>query len=148
MENTQRVDSLSMAQGGDFIGGENSTTAVRGRPLRKCMNSFLCRVERPFQFLGRINEDVNTYTYSASKGLLLFTTPMLCLNQAQTQSQDGGMSDIYNANGTYLKSFYTVMFMPSAVKISVMGTTGKRIHHRINWNNCVPKVISEEHKNE
>ena len=39
--------------------------------MRKAMNSFICSVDRPFQFVGRINEDVNTYVLLGSRGVFL-----------------------------------------------------------------------------
>lgn len=50
-------------------------------------------------------------------------------------------------NGTYIKSFYSIMLNPSAVKISVFNTTNKRIHHKINYNKVCPKILREEIKN-
>ena len=47
---------------------------------------------------------------------------------------------------TYMKSFYSVMYCPSAVKVDVMGTTGLRLHHWIDWDKCTPKIISDKYK--
>lgn len=142
------ITTVAMAQRGDFVGGKGNDI-VRGEKLkRKAMNSFICSTERPFQFVGRINEDVNTYTTLGSRGCLFLQVPHVALNQKQTQSNKGGMTDIYISQGTYVKSFYTVMMMPSSVKIGLMGNHSetKRLHHVINWNNTVPKIISEEYK--
>lgn len=78
--------SIAISQGGDWMaGGESSMTKY---PLkRKAMNSFICSTERPFKFVGAMNEDVNTYTTLGSRGALFFTVTMLSLNQKQTQSQ-------------------------------------------------------------
>ena len=134
-----------MGQGGDFIGGKNSGLWKK-KLKRKAMNSFICSVNRPFKFIGRINEDVNTYTRSASVGDLFFTTALLRLNQKETQSSKGGMTDVYLSSGTYIKSFYTIMLMPSSVSINTMGIAHRRLHHRIKWNNTVPKIINEKYK--
>lgn len=143
LEDTQAL-TVCLSQGGDHMGG------IEGRwkkgLLRKVMNSFFCRTDRPFQFLGRVNEDVNTYTYLGSKGELMLTTTDLMLVQMQTQSNKGGMTDLYLDSGTYLKSFYTVMFMPSAVEIREMGTANRRLHHHVRWNNCVPMILNERYK--
>lgn len=142
------ISTVAMAQRGDFVGGKENDI-VRGEKLkRKAMNSFICSTERPFQFVGRINEDVNTYTTLGSRGYLFLQIPHVALNQKQTQSNKGGMTDIYISQGTYVKSFYTVMMMPSSVKIGLMGNNPetKRLHHVINWNNTVPKIISEYYK--
>ena len=59
------------------------------------MNSFFCSTEREFQFVGAMNEDVNTYTTLGSRGELFFTFTSLQLDQKQTQSQTGGITDMY-----------------------------------------------------
>lgn len=138
--------SVAMAQGGDFIGGKNSSFAQKIKPKRKCMNTFICSTERPFQFVGRINEDVNTYTSVQGRGEVFLTIPNIEVKQAQTQSNSGGMTDIYIDGGTYVKSFYSILFSPSCVKIALMGVKHKRLHHKVSWNNAVPLIMSEDYK--
>lgn len=140
------VVTLAMAQGGDFIGGENSPMAHDLMLRRKAMNSFICDVERPIPFAGRMNEDVNAYICGQSMGKVCLTSPLAHLTQTQTQSMDGGMSEIYRSGGTYVKSFYSVIMSPSCISIGEMGDTRKRLHHKVKWNNAVPKILSEEHK--
>lgn len=138
--------AIAMAQGGDFIGGAGNSFATNPKLRRKCMNSFICSTDRFFQFDGRINEDVNTYTHKASKGDLFLTLPILSLTQKQTQSNEGGMTDIYLDRGTYFKSFYSVIFQPSSVKVGLMGDVNMRLHHRVNWINTTPMIIEEKYK--
>lgn len=139
--------SVAFAQDGDFIGGANGGTFMAAIK-RKAMNSFFCDTEKPFQFLGRINEDVNTYTTLATRGNIFMTITGVSLNQMATQKNAGGMTDVYVNSGTYLKTFYSVMMCPSAVKVSTMGGGNgiayKRIHHRISWKNCAPCILREE----
>lgn len=137
--------SIAMSQGGDWLGGSQSGFAQY--PLkRKCMNSFICSTKRPFRFIGAMNEDVNTYTSLGSRGELFFTIPFVSVIQMQTQSQSGGITDMYLSYGTYVKSFTTVMMMPSCVRIAPMGNIHKRLHHKIKWNNCVPRIVKEEYR--
>lgn len=138
--------TISMAQGGDFIGGKNNKMAKKPTLFRKCMNSFICSTDRPFQFIGRINEDVNTYVKKQSIGLLMGTIPFIALGQKTTQKNKGGMTDLYLDSGTYVKSFYTVMLSPASCYIKPMGDKHKRLHHAIKWDNAVPKIISQKHK--
>lgn len=141
--------SIAMAQGGDFIGGDNSQVAklhINGQFSRKLMNSFFCSVERPFKFVGRMNDDVNTYVSNGNRGLLMITVPRIRLDQKQTQSNAGGLTDMYLDYGTYVKSFYTVMFQPSSVKISEMGVSNRRLHHLIKWKYTVPMILNEKHR--
>lgn len=140
-----RAKTVAFAQGGDFIGGVNSGI-FQDKLKRKAMNTLFCKTKNPFQFVGRINEDVNTYTALGQKGELFFTIADVFIHQIQTQSNAGGMTDVYLNSGTYVKSFYSVIFNPSCVKIAGMGTINKRIHHRISWNNCVPKILNQKYK--
>lgn len=137
--------TVTLAQCGDYIGGIGSKV-WQDQLARKAMNSFFCRVDRPFDFVGRINEDVNTYVTLSNKGHLFFTIAQACLNQLQTQSNENGMTTIYLQYGTFTKSFYSVIYAPSCAKVGMMGSTHKRIHHIISSNNCYPKILSEKWK--
>ena len=138
--------TISMAQRGDFVGGKDNDI-IRGEKMkRKAMNSFFCRTDKPFQFVGRINEDVNMYVLHGSRGEIIFQPPQVALNQLTTQSNSGGLTDIYLDYGTYVKSFYSVMFCPSFVTVRLMGTSHRRLHHRITWKNAVPVIIDESYK--
>lgn len=141
--------TVCFAQSGDFIGGLEAKGggAWRKKVLRKAMNSFFCDTNNDFRFLGRINEDVNTYTSESIKGNIFFTITDVALNQKPTQKNAGGMTEIYLDNGTFLKSFYSVVFSPSCVVVAPMeGNTYHRIHHRVDWGACAPQIISEHYK--
>ena len=138
--------SLCMCQGGDMLGGPQS----RGNQIqlrRKAMNSFICSADRRFQFFGRINEDVSTYVLEGRRGVLFFTAVQVQLVQTPTQSNPGGWTEHYLDVGTYVKSFYSVMYAPSCVQIGIIGdylSPHFRIHHKINWNVTAPKILREE----
>lgn len=140
------ANSVALAQGGDFIGGEKGSFAKSIRLRRKCMNSFFCRTDRPFKFLGRINEDATMYVDEGVRGKLYFTINQFSLNQTDTQQNPGGLTEIYLEAGTYVKSFYTVMYRPGSCKVKLMGNVHKRLHHSINWNATTPKILREEIK--
>lgn len=142
---TTNAECVAMAQGGDFIGGADGSMLEKGIK-RKAMNTLFCRTDKRFQFLGRINEDVNTYTSLGRQGKLFLTVTRVGTYQKATQQTSGGMTDVYLDSGTYLKSFYSVMFAPSCVKINRMGAIHKRIHHKVLWNNCTPMIISDKYK--
>lgn len=140
---TAGITCLAMAQNRDFIGGRDSWIAKGLNIKRKAMNTLICSTERKFEFVGRVNEDVNTYVLLGSRGKLFIQIPLVVINQQKSQKSKGGMTDVYLDSGTYLKSFYSVMYAPSSVKISLMGDKHKRIHHRINWDSAVPKILRE-----
>lgn len=137
--------SVAFSQSGDFITGENSNIWKK-KIMRKAMNAFFCKTDRPFQFVGRMNDDVNTYVSLGAKGNLFFTVADIVLNQAQTQKNSGGLTDMYLELGTYNKSFYTVLCQPSSVYISEMGCNHRRIHHYVDWKYTVPEIISDRFK--
>jgi hypothetical protein len=138
--------SIAFSQGGDYIGGKNSSFAKKFTLKRKAMNTFLCSTDRPFKFVGRLNEDVTTYVRLGSTGDLFFTIPNIMINQQTTLQVEGGLTDVYMQYGTYVKSFFSVMYNPSCVKIAELGQTNKRIHHKVSWNNAVPKILNEKYR--
>lgn len=139
------ADTVAFCQGGDYIGGAESGVMEKGL-LRKAMNSYFCRTDRPITFRGTMNEDVVTYSTLSSRGHLFFSVTGTCIIPLATQSLKGGMTEEYRATGTYLKSFYSVMSMPSAVKVDCMMTAHSRIHHSVSGNNAYPKIIGERYR--
>lgn len=137
--------AVAYAQGGDFIGGAENQLFHKGI-IRKAMNVFFCRTDRPFQFYGKINEDLTTYVYLGSQGDLFFTLTKAHIIQTQTQANQGGLTDIYLDLGTYVKSFYSVLYMPSCVSVAPMGDKKKRLHHKVRWENAVPKILDESYR--
>jgi hypothetical protein len=140
-----KAKTVALAQGGDFIGGANNGNLQKGLG-RKAMNSFFCRTDSNLEFLGRVNEDVNTYTSLGQKGELLFTVYRGVIEQQTTQKNKGGMTEQYLDAGTYVKSFYSIICSPGCVKIAVMNSNHPRIHHKVLWNNCCPKILNEKYK--
>lgn len=138
------LTSLAMAQGGDFIGGSSNQMLQSIGTKRKAMNSFICSVDRPFEFKGRINEDVNAYTQLTSVGKIFLTIVQCNLQQKITQSNSGGMTDVYRDSGTYVKSFSSVIVFPSGVKVTLLNSRHKRIHHNVYWENTAPKILQEK----
>ena len=138
------LTSLAMAQGGDFIGGSSNQMLQSIGTKRKAMNSFICSVDRPFEFKGRINEDVNAYTQLTSVGKIFLTIVQCNLQQKITQSNSGGMTDVYRDSGTYVKSYSSVIVFPSGVKVTLLNSHHKRIHHNVYWENTAPKILQEK----
>lgn len=141
--------TIALSQGGDWIGGSQSPFAQTIRTKRKAMNSFFCDTKKKFMFEGNINEDVNVYTYKQRQGLPFLTIFNMDLNQMTTQSQSGGMTEIYKDSGTYVKSFFSLLFAPSCVQvgeIQSLGTSEARLHHKVAWNNVAPKIIRQRYK--
>lgn len=141
--------TICMGQTGELIGGTDQSGGNTRKLRRKAMNSFICSVDRPWVMFGRMNEDVNTYVLGGLRGELFFTVLQILLSQKQTQSNKGGMTELYLDSGTYVKTFYSIMYAPACVKVGILGdfrSPHYRIHHKINWHVTVPKILREEWK--
>ena len=137
--------TVAFAQTGDFLGGQDSKV-YKEKITRKAMNCFFCRTDRPFQCFGRFNDDVNSYLDNGKRGMIFLTPRDMCMDQPQTQARAGGITENYLKYGTYVKSFYSVMIAPNCVQVALMGYVSKRIHHLIDWEKAVPKIISSDFK--
>lgn len=138
------IEAFAWAQAGDFIGGADSQT-IKLRWKRKAMNVIFMRSDTDYQFIGRINEDVNAYINAGKTGQIVLTESYTAIVQAKTQKTENGMTDLYK-HGTYKKSMYSVIQDPAIVRLRMMGNKFMRIHHEINWNACCPKIINEKYK--
>lgn len=134
--------SIALAQGGELIGGPFKDWKTK----RKVMNSFFCSTDRPFRFIGRMNDDVNTYVRHGWTGCLFLTLLNVNLEQVDTQAQSGGLTEMYLEHGTYVKSFTTTMIAPSCCKVTSFGIDRHRIHHKINWKATTPMVLRQHHR--
>ena len=136
------ITSLSFGLSSYYLGGAENSNVKEGM-IRKTMTTFLMRADDLQYFHMRMNDDITTSLINGMRGKLYYTYMPVMVYVDPTQVQHGGMTDIYKKNGTYRKSFYSVMCCPSCVKVSAMGITEYRIHHEISWNNAVPKLLSE-----
>jgi hypothetical protein len=137
---TTTVKTIALSQGGDHQGGDPR----KQRFKRKAMNSFVCDVNKPIRFRGRLNQDVSTYVSLGRIGDLFFTDMEVYLGQLRSQGNTGGLTEYYREIGTYAKSFYTVMAAPSCTTIATMGNVNRRLHHKIDWNKAVPLIIPQQ----
>lgn len=112
--------TTALAQDGDYLGGVNSRMC-KNMVLFKGMNFFFCDTHKQFEFKGRVNEDVNQYSYNSQRGKLSCTLTGIVVNQEVTQTSKGGMSELYRDNGTWLKSVYSVVNAPNCVTIDRIG---------------------------
>lgn len=139
------ITALSFGLSSDYLGGIKSDKYNQGL-FRKTMGTFFLRSDDIEKFKMRMNDDITTCILNTSKGKLYFSIAYIQTETPPTQKMKGGMTDAYQDNGTYRKSFYSVLCCPSFVKIAAMGIKSFRIHHKINWNNCAPKILNEKWK--
>lgn len=84
------ADTVTFAQGGDFIGGKDNKLVTEIKVKRKPMNSFFMDVDKPFEFLGATNEDVNAYVLLGKTGWLGMLIADVAIDQMTTQTNAGG----------------------------------------------------------
>lgn len=129
---------VAFAVDGDFIGG------VKGKYsdglYRNARNSFFCRADRPFEFLGRINEDVTTPAYNNMLGRLFFTNMHVRVMLYDHEKNKGGSTEQYKDVNLYWNYFYPVLFVPSAISI-VCGRKG--FIKSVKWDSLTPKILEE-----
>jgi hypothetical protein len=144
LENTNTV-WLSFGLNSWYQGGAKNKHFYDGL-IRKTMGSFFMNTDLAPKFFCRMNDDITTNIMSTYRGSIMFTFLPIQVLTPPTQHVAGGMTDIYQENGTYRKSFYSIMNAPSFVLISSQGIIDKRLHHEINWNACAPKILNERYK--
>jgi len=141
-----KIDTFCYAQFGDFMGGRDSQFSQKVKTKRKAMNTFFFRTDSEIRFISTINDDVTTYVTLGSRGKLFLTTNQISIDPTISQAATGGITELYKDVGTYVKSFYSVMYHPSSVTIRTMGRSNRRLHHSINWKMTVPKILRQEVK--
>lgn len=144
MEKTP-ITWLSLSLSSYYLGGVKSKNWQKGL-IPKTMGSFLMRRDEKVMFRMRMNDDITTTLLNWQRGKMCFSVLNLMVQTPPTQTEKGGMTEIYTDNGTYRKSFYSVMCCPSFVKVGKQGIKNYRIHHTINWNNCTPMILNEKWK--
>lgn len=147
LDSAPSIDVVAFFQAGDLLGGWDRKL-WKSRIIRKAMQTFFFRVDNPIYFTGRFNDDVNMYIQQGKLGKTILSIRDIVLITAETQKFSGGITEMYEKYGTYVKSFYSVMLRPDCVRIHGMcGFYGNnRIHHRIDWETAVPKIISGDFK--
>lgn len=135
LDSSEKIYAISFGVDGDFIGG------VKEWFKRTARNSYFCRCDKPFNFLGRVFEDRTTPVVYNSEGKIFITTLQVHLITVKRQAS-GGIADFYKKCSSYWQSFYTVMWRPQCCKI----TGKKEITNSVIEKNAYPKIISEEHK--
>lgn len=144
---TSNADVVAFIQGGDLLGGWDRHL-WKSKVVRKAMQTFFFRVDNPIYFQGRFNDDVNMYLQQGKLGKVVLSIRDICLVTEETQKVSGGITEMYQKYGTYVKSFYSIMLRPDCVQIWGMTSFNgnRRLHHIIDWEKAVPKIISSDFK--
>lgn len=130
---------VSFAVAGDYIGGLEGK--FREGIYQNARNSFFCKTRQPFEFLGRINEDVSTPAVNNNLGRLFFTVMGVQVTLYDHEKNKGGSTELYQNVNLFWNYFYPVLFQPSA--ISIRGSQ-KGFTKHIAWNALLPKILNEK----
>lgn len=105
----EAISCVAFAVAGDYIGGANGR--YRDGLYRNARNSFFCRTDRPFEFLGRINEDVTTPAVNNMLGRLFFTFMGVQVTLYDHEKNKGGSTEQYREVNLYWNYFYPVLYI-------------------------------------
>lgn len=149
------IEALAAANGidpnditGRRCGGDGEADEIQRRNTADAQGHELVHLlRRPTVSIHRPYQRRRQYLRPAGvAGGVFLSILQIGLDQLETQSNSGGMTELYLDAGTYVKSFYTVMYCPSCVVVSAMGTAHRRLHHHIKWRYAVPKILHESVK--
>lgn len=91
------------------------------------------------EWRGRLNDDLINAINVWRHGKAELTFKCLAMNMPPTQSESGGLTDIYRDEGTVRKTAYAIMAAPGQVKlVEKFG----RYHHSADWRHIVPKIVA------
>lgn len=134
----RKIGVMGFPQHGDFVGGYQ-----QGLFIRKVMNTtfyllpYVYRAERGVQ-----DDDTSLFTGIINEGLFSGTIlHSLVLQQMQSATQKGGLTDLYNECKLLNKALVTVMQFPSAIFAEKQERNGNRVHHRIRYKHLGPVII-------
>lgn len=91
---------------------------------------------------SRMNDDLINAIESYQMGKYELFVKYMNIIMPPTQSEKGGNTDIYEADGTVRKAAYAIMVHPSSVKLVIRHG---RYHHQVNWEKVIPKVLHEKY---
>lgn len=94
---------------------------------------------------GRMSDDLINALDVWRHGGYEMAVRYLSMGMPNTQSEAGGLTDIYKDEGTVRKTCYAIMACPGQVKL--VRRFG-RWHHAADWKHIVPKLVREHHKRE
>lgn len=94
-------------------------------------------------WVARMNDDTINAINTWRRGGYEMSLRCMNMTMPNTQKEDGGLSDMYRAEGTVRKSAYPVLVAPGAARLTVKFG---RYHHKVDWKRLVPKLVREEWK--
>lgn len=136
--NAGKVCIFGFSQAGAFIGGANKTY-LSGHQ-RKVSQAVLYDANNPITFRGVFYEDIIVALDAGTAGRVAMSTMLVSIQSPAMASNGGGMQDLYQESGTYVRCFYSVMAYPGVASIEAKdGEFKLRLRHSA----FAPMIINE-----
>lgn len=146
LEKVPFVSVMSLAQNGETVAGTEEFYKKTKFKL-KAMNFWFCNIDKPVEYSGIMNDDVNAGILLNKYGNFSIQYGGIIIQQAQQSS--GGMKDIYaQTSAMYQKAMFSLMLAPSFTKLNYLkcfsgGVENRRIYHNIQRKFAYPYVVEQ-----
>ena len=134
----RHIGCFGWSQCGDFINPDNRILF-----RKKVMNTtfyllpYVYRGERGVQ-----DDDTSQFVDMMNQGLFVGSYGAgIVLQQMESATQQGGLTDLYNECKLLNKALVTVIQHPSAIRAEKQERNGGRIHHKVNYRYLMPKIL-------
>lgn len=94
-------------------------------------------------WVGRMNDDLINAINVWRQGGYEMSLRHMNMTMPNSQSEQGGLSEMYIQDGTVRKSAYPVLLAPNATKLVVKFG---RYHHEVDWSKLRPKLLHEKYQ--
>lgn len=134
----RHIGCWGWSQGGDLF--ENPIIRIYRKKVMNTtfyLHPYIYRGERGYgdddtsQFVGIMNQGLFTGSYGIG----------CVLNQVQSATQAGGLTDLYNETKLLSKGILCPIQYPSAIHCERQTMNGNRLHHRVSYRYLMPKVL-------
>lgn len=133
----RHIGCFGWSQCGDYYGANIHYYRKKVMNTTFYLHPYIYRGERGYgdddtsQFVGIMNNGLFTGSYATG----------CVLQQAQSATQQGGLTDLYNETKLLSKGILCPIQYPSAIHCERQMMNGNRLHHRVNYRYLMPKVL-------
>lgn len=132
--------ALSICEEGAYFGGVKGIVKNGIYPI---MSHFIVYgTNNRWNYRSSVYEDAVANIDIKKSGLVGFATTLLSMTVPKTGSNRGGMSDTYKGGNDYYSAFHVIIAHPDCSIVDYR----RKIHQRVNWIACTPKILSDRWK--
>lgn len=93
------------------------------------------------KWCGRMSDDLVNVLEVYKQGGIEYSFNWLACTTNETQTEDGGLTEMYKKDGTVRKTAYAILHSPQYVELCIKFG---RYHHTVSWKDVSPKLIHEK----